>query len=117
MQSGLYRVTYTGKESTGDVAEQNAMPATSFARLRHKLEAFHGKQDPAAVDAAWPHLDHADRFIRSAARVALEHQDPKDWADRALGEKQPGKALAALLALVRVSSSDPLHAGENWTGG
>ena len=115
VQSGLYRVTYVGREPIPEDALSRTDPGAELRTLRHKLEAFHGKQDPAAVDAAWPYLDHADRFIRSAARVALEHQDPKGWSDRALAEKEPGKALAALLALVRVSSSDPLHAGRSWT--
>jgi putative heme-binding domain-containing protein len=106
-QSGLYRVTYAGKDSTapappdGRGAEQRA--------LRHKLESLHGRQDPKAADAAWPYLGHADRYVRSAARVALEHQDPKLWRDRALAEKEPQAALSAILALVRVSSSDPAH--------
>ncbi len=43
--------------------------------LRRTLEAFHGHADPAAVDVAWPKLGHPDRFIRTAARVAVEFQD------------------------------------------
>jgi putative heme-binding domain-containing protein len=118
VQSGLYRVTYVGKESTAplrllDEGTGNH-PERDLRILRHKLEAFHGKKDPKAVETAWPYLDHADRFIRSAARIALEHQDPKEWTDRALAEKEPAKALGALLALVRVSSSDPQHAGKEW---
>ncbi len=50
--------------------------------LRHQLEAFHGRRDPKAVDAAWPHLGSPDRFIRWAARVAIEHQAPETWRDR-----------------------------------
>jgi putative heme-binding domain-containing protein len=61
------------------------------------------------VASAWPHLDHADRYIRFAARVALEHQEPQSWQDRALAEKNPSKAIAALLALVRITSTDPFH--------
>src|SRR5262249_48373540 len=43
------------------------------------------------------------------ARVAIEHQDPKAWQDRALAEKDTGRALEALLGLVRVRASDPFH--------
>jgi putative heme-binding domain-containing protein len=106
-QSALYRVSYTGKESTAP-AKGDTTGAKERA-LRRRLEAFHGKQGPKAVETAWPYLDHEDRFIRFAARVALEHQDRKTWQGRALAEKAPGKALAALLALVRVSASDPQH--------
>ena len=55
---------------------------------------YHGKTDPKAVEAAWPYLGHEDRFIRFAARVAIEHQDPKTWQERALAEKDPGRPSA-----------------------
>jgi putative heme-binding domain-containing protein len=106
--SGLYRVTYTGGEPTAPV--QPAADAGSELRtLRHRLEAFHGRRDAAAVETAWPYLGHADRFLRHAARVAIEHQDPAAWRDRALSERDPQAALNALLALVRVSAQDPFH--------
>jgi putative heme-binding domain-containing protein len=108
VQSGLYRVSYVGNESTAP-SKGGADSGAEVRALRHKLEGFHAKQDPQAVDAAWPSLDHADRFIRSAARIAIEHQDPQLWRQRALAEKEPGKAIAALLALVRVTGADPAH--------
>ncbi|HUY93262.1 MAG TPA: c-type cytochrome [Pirellulales bacterium] len=107
VQSGLYRVTYVGEEST---APAPATPALNeLARLRRQLESFHGRQDPDAVAAAWPHLDHADRFIRWAARTAIEHQPAAGWADKAIHEPDPGKQAAALLALARVAGIDPQH--------
>jgi putative heme-binding domain-containing protein len=106
-QSGLYRVRYIGREFTAPPKTDDR--GADLRALRHRLEAFHGRKDPQAVDAAWPYLNHGDRFIRFAARVALEHQDPKSWRERALAEKDPQKALTALLALVRVSASDPFH--------
>ena len=108
VQSGLYRVTYTGRESTIPV---NAAPSPGMGerKLRHELEAFHGKQDPKAVKAAWPELDNKDRFIRWAARVAIEHQPPATWAGRALTEKNPGRQVEALLALTRATGIDPQH--------
>ena len=69
VQSGLYRVTYVGDESTEPVevkVEENKARTT-----RHELEAFHGRQDPGAIKAAWPHLSNSDRFIRFAARTAI----------------------------------------------
>jgi putative heme-binding domain-containing protein len=106
-QSALYRVTYVGPESI-EPARPDDTGAEARA-LRHKLEAFHGKHDPKAVETAWPFLAHEDRFIRFAARVAIEHQDPNSWLDRALTEKDPGRALGALLALVRATGQDPFH--------
>ncbi len=106
-QSGLYRVTYIGTESTAP-SKGGPEPGPLHA-LRKKLEAFHGKPDPKAVETAWPYLGHEDRYIRFAARVAIEHQDPKEWQDRALKEADPAKAIAALLALVRATGQDPFH--------
>ncbi|MFM9952807.1 MAG: c-type cytochrome [Opitutaceae bacterium] len=107
VQSGLYRVTYTGTESTALVA---AKPTTSPARdLRHRLEALHGKADPQALAVAWPHLGHADRFIRWAARTAIEHVPSAQWADRALTEKNPSARMEALLGLARVGGISPPH--------
>ncbi len=85
------------------------MKEPKHVHLRHKLEAYHGHQDPAAVQVVWPYLNIADRYIRFAARVALEHQDPKIWQAKALSEKDPSTALAALLALVRATGQDPFH--------
>jgi putative heme-binding domain-containing protein len=106
-QSGLYRVTYVGKEST---APSKGDDRGAAARAhRHQLEAFHGFQDPRAVETAWPYLGHEDRYMRFAARVAVEHQDPKTWQKRALAEKDSETALGALLALVRATGQDPFH--------
>ena len=105
--SGLYRVTYVGDEST---APSTTKLAGAEARaLRRSLEAFHGHADPKAVEFAWPNLSNPDRFIRYAARVAIEFQDPAAWRDRALAETNPQAAIEALLALTRVSASDPAH--------
>jgi putative heme-binding domain-containing protein len=106
-KSGLYRVTYAGKESTAP-AKSDDHGADQRA-LRRQLEAFHGRKDPKAVETAWPYLGHADRYLRYAARTAIEHQDPKTWQDAALTEKNPAAALGALLALVRVRGTDPFH--------
>jgi putative heme-binding domain-containing protein len=109
-QSGLYRITYHGSEPTVPSGPNDA-PATVDGRgLRHMLEAFHGHQDPKAVEAAWPCLGHPDRFVRWAARVAIEFQDPSTWREKALGESSsPEATINALLALTRVSAQDPAH--------
>jgi putative heme-binding domain-containing protein len=109
-QSGLYRVTYTGSESTAPSAEGS--PPGPLHELRQSLESLQtlGKdQSPVAVHSAWPHLDHEDRFIRFAARTALEHTNPFFWQERALKESEPSKAIPALLALVRAVGQDPFH--------
>ena len=98
--SGLYRVTYVGDESTAPAAVHDAAGADA-RKLRHELEAFHGQADPHAVGTAWPHLGSPDRFVRSAARTAVESQPVGEWKGRALAETEPQAALTALLALAR----------------
>ncbi len=111
VQSGLYRVTYAGSESTAPaqrLKEQNTAPdlnADHFAEYRHKLEAFHGKQDPKAVEVAWPYLADKDRNLRWAARTAIEHQPVATWADKALASRHP----EALMALARAAGVCPQH--------
>jgi putative heme-binding domain-containing protein len=102
--SALYRVTYTGKEPTAPAPADNA--GAEARALRRKLEAFHGKKDPDAVKTAWPYLGHEDRYIRFAARIAVEHQDPSQWQEQALAEKDPAASLNALLALTRVGKKE-----------
>lgn len=107
VQSGLYRVTYTGTESTAPAV---AKPMPSPARdLRRKLEAFHGRVDSQAIAAAWPYLGDKDRFIRWAARTAIEHQPFNQWADKALSEPDPAKQVEALMALARAAGVCPQH--------
>jgi putative heme-binding domain-containing protein len=103
-QSGLYRVTYTGSEST---AESKA-PAPS--RAVAELTALHGKRDDQSIAKLWPSLGSNDRFVRFAARVALEHQNVEAWAEKALTETNPQATITALLALARVSAVCPEHA-------
>lgn len=109
-KSGLYRVTYTGEGVPPKPEQRRDAASTDAARqARLDLEKFHGKQDPAGLEAAWKELNNKDRFIRWAARTVVEFQDPKTWADRALAETDIERAIEALLALVRVSAPCPLH--------
>ncbi len=107
VQSGLYRVTYTGKESTAPARHDATVSAET--KIRRSLEAFHGKQDPKAVATAWPQLSSPDRYIRAAARTALEHQPLAEWQDKALAETNVTAQLEALLALTRRTGVCPTH--------
>ena len=113
VQSGLYRVTYIGSEPTAPIEVE--VTTSPVRELRHQLESFHGHQDPNAIAAAWPHLNHSDRFIRWAARVVLEHQPIADWEAKALNETDPGRQLDALLALARVTGVCPDHRAKDAT--
>ncbi len=108
-QGALYRVTYTGDESTAPADLKNKDGAEARA-TRHKLEAFHGKADPKAVETAWPFLGSDDRFLRYAARVAVESQPVAEWKAKALAETNPEAALNALLAVCRSGERADLSA-------
>ncbi|MDB4372176.1 c-type cytochrome [Mariniblastus sp.] len=107
VQSGLYRVTYVGDESTELVDTYE--PASDSMKTRRSLERFHGRKDPKAVAEAWECLASEDRFIRAAARTALEHQPVDTWADKVLAETNPKIQIQALLSLARVAGVCPQH--------
>jgi hypothetical protein len=101
-QSYVMKITYTGSLPTARVDYRNADGAPDRA-LRRSLEQFHWtRNDPKAVGAAWPHLGSEDRFLRFAARVALETVGADAWKARAVAEKDAATGLVALLALARV---------------
>jgi putative heme-binding domain-containing protein len=103
-QSYLFRVTYTGSESTAPVGPNT--DGAEARELRRQLESFHGHQDPKAVETVWKYLGSDDRFLRYAARIAVEAQPVAEWKQRALGESNPEAALTALLALARLGGHD-----------
>jgi putative heme-binding domain-containing protein len=101
-QSELFRVTYVGEESTAPAA-----PADDSCRplreLRRQLEAHHRRMDnPAAtIELALQHVGHPDRFIRYAARIALEHQPVELWRDQVLRLSPPEARITGVIALAR----------------
>lgn len=97
VQSTLYRVTYDGALPPESIKSQRS----TARELRRRLEAMHGHPQPGTVEQAWPYLNHEDRAIRYAARIAIEHQDESTWADRALKESDTQASLEAMLALAR----------------
>lgn len=102
--SGLYRVRYTGSDSTQGKPVEEPAEAVAARKLRHQLEAFHGRQDSAAVPIAIENLGHADRAIRFAARIALEFQPLESWRESALKLEQPLALITATYALARCGS-------------
>jgi putative heme-binding domain-containing protein len=100
-QSALYRVVYTGKESTAAPTGDGPPEAAQARALRRSLEVFHGKKNPKAVATAWPHLGSTDRFIRNAARVAIEAQPAAEWAAKVFPEKNTQARITGAVALAR----------------
>lgn len=104
LESDFYRVSYTGNESTAPVA---AVPINPLNTLRRNLEKFHvGEPNKDAVATAWPQLKNPDRFIRYAARLAIEHQPVAEWQDLALKEKDPVALTQSMISLIRQGKGD-----------
>ena len=86
------------------------MPVPAALVERRELEKFHRPMEwaagPAAVAAAFPALSSKDAGVRSAARIALEHQNPKLWRERAVSAMEPQPSILALVALCRMGSAD-----------
>jgi putative heme-binding domain-containing protein len=102
--SALLRVTYTGSEST---APATSAPLPKDALVRRELEKFHGVASADEVDKAWPYLSSLDRFLRNAARVAIESQPVESWASRVFTEPDSQARITAAVALAR--SGKPNH--------
>ncbi len=98
-QSALFRITYTGDESTEPVSGD--LPGEKARELRRSLEAFHDTENVDAVATAWPHLSSNDRWLRHAARVAIESQPPERWADTVINEENPQARITGAVALAR----------------
>jgi putative heme-binding domain-containing protein len=98
--SRLYRIRYTGAPTVGTA---RTLTANSELRaLRHSLENLHVRGESAeAVTKAWPHLAHADRHIRYAARIAIENQDVVLWREKVFAEKNSRATIYASIALAR----------------
>ena len=107
VQSGLYRVTYQGKESTKPYVHKTQ--ANELTLLRRQLETLHVGSNPKTLELAWPHVDHSDRFVRWAALMAIQHLPTKQWASKALREKDHGKRANLLISLAKASGIDPFH--------
>lgn len=108
VQSGLYRVTYVGDESTAPA--RSVIGGQSERQARRALEA-HLQRDAAVaseseLDGIWSSLGSADRGIRHAARAALEKQPVGNWKGRIKGETNPVISTAAMIALARVDAKN-----------
>ncbi len=104
LESDLYRVYYgDNKQNTEDLPVAELSDAQ---KTRRKLETYQGAPKADAVDFLWPYLKSEDRFIRYAARVALEHQPLAGWQEKALNEKDPVILTQAAVALARQGHAD-----------
>jgi putative heme-binding domain-containing protein len=99
LESDLYRVYYGDNTLSNEPLPVEEL--TSGLKTRRQLEAFHGTKNTAAVNFAWPYLKDNDRFIRYAARIAIENQPIEEWYNKILSEKDPIILTQAAIALAR----------------
>ncbi|MEE2947240.1 MAG: c-type cytochrome [Verrucomicrobiota bacterium] len=110
-QSALYRVTWNGNVGEETALTPAEQEAAELRILRKELEAFHGRQDSTAVQKAFKHLGHKDRFIRYAARLAIENQPLNEWESKWLNATNPDTVITGAVALARSgqpAKRDPL---------
>ncbi|MGB0578481.1 MAG: family 16 glycoside hydrolase [Limisphaerales bacterium] len=100
-ESAMFRVRYVGDESTAAARGVDDKKAAAARKLRRSLERFHGKKHKDAVKEVWPHLASKDRFIRNAARVALESQPVDQWAEQVVLADDPQTRITGIVALAR----------------
>ncbi|MGE3309215.1 MAG: c-type cytochrome [Limisphaerales bacterium] len=107
-QSAVYRLSYVGNEPTAAAAPPKRTPEML---LRQELEQLH--QRGTGVDAvakAWPHLAHPDRWVRYAARIAVERQPVSAWGARAVQERRAWAVIELGVALARAGKdAEPLR--------
>lgn len=110
-QSGLYRVSFTGDAAAvppSPSLDPAVAAAAKAARARRReLEGFHGgplaTAEPATLENLWPELGSEDRWLRTAARIALERQPVAAWREKVQVEQRPLARGEGLLAWVRMS--------------
>lgn len=105
-QSGLYRITYAGTESTALAATTPADPAVAEARKLARLLPTYGGDSWDALDITWRTLSSPDRYLRFAAGRAMERMPLDKWQDRALSEQKPTAAINGVIALIRAATAD-----------
>ncbi len=110
IKSAMFRVRYIGNESLDPPSEQLDDSATAQARgKRRQLEAFHGVEDATAIAAAWPALSSPDRFLRHAARVAIESQPVEQWFPRYCSEQDTQAQITGAVAVARMGTVEQLN--------
>ncbi|MBB5351332.1 putative heme-binding domain-containing protein [Haloferula luteola] len=90
--SALWKISYTGKESTAPIAPAPAIEEPTFT-----------------LDEAWQKLGSTDRTDRFLARTRLELYPPSSWSDRLKGEKNPWRVIGGAIALARTDQNDSVQ--------
>ncbi len=104
IDSHLYRLRYVGT----DVVTPEATADTDSEKLRalrRSIEKYHSAHAAEGIALAWDNLNHDDRYIRYASRVALENQPVDQWYPLFLAEKESEKIIEASIGLAHQGDS------------
>lgn len=99
LQSGLFKVAYTGNDRNDD-----PLPAT-LSEAQIQLRTLQKSRD---LNQLWPALANDDRVLRYAARVSLETLPPAQWHQRFAETSNPQSIITASLAIARTKGDRQL---------
>ncbi len=99
IESDLYRISYDGKNN---LDEMETSEITEEMAIRRELENQHLNAGPDAIEKAWPHLSHPDKFVRYAARIVLENLPLNSWKSKAFEEHDALATTQAMIAIARM---------------
>ena len=106
----LHQVSSSLRERLGDSDPLVARRAAE-SLLRAGLSSDSSLSDPEALARGlYSVMNHSDRFVRHAARLALERMHAGLWTSQVLSgnlQDRPRAALEGLLALIRVQNPGP----------
>ncbi len=97
--SALWRVTYTGAESTAP--SPGNFPKNAE---RDKLAGYTIDPKTADIEVIWKSLGSEDRTLRFMAKAALERLPAVPWGTKLQTEKDPWRVLMVSMALARLDA-------------
>jgi putative heme-binding domain-containing protein len=100
-----------GSKAIAAAALKDADPAVRrrAAEALMRMGQSADKPSLAPVGDIYALLNDADRFVRWAGRVAIEHTPRAEWKDRVLAETNPLGALDGTLAWVRTANGESVQ--------
>jgi len=99
LQSGLFRVDYTGNENTeGKISTAPSVAQQSLRKIQTSRD----------IKLLWPALASADRMLRYAARVSLETLPVSKWVSHYQKTSDPQTIITASIAMARTKGNQPL---------
>lgn len=110
--SSLWRVSYTGSESTAPAAKST--PATGELAdgvkqdrmLLQSAVLSNGDAAKGKTDLLWSQIGSPDRLQRYSARLVLEQVPVTAWGSRLGAESDPWRVITASLAVARTGNKE-----------